>query len=198
MRKLPKELDNPFDNMVLDTVESTVDFFYNIGFTPNGVTTLSLISGLYAVYKFANHEFYQSALLHLLSYYFDCLDGHLARKYNMISEFGDYYDHTKDWIVTGLMFYHLGKFYWNIDNNIKYIIPFIVIIIMYGVFHHMGCQEIYYGQHTTTTSIFLDSCKAKDKKEAAELLKSSRHLGCGTAILVITAFIALADTFHKA
>jgi len=197
MRKLPSELDNPFDNMVLDLVESTVDFFHDVGFTPNGVTTLSLISGLYGVYKFANFEFYQSAFLHLISYYFDCLDGHLARKYNMTTEFGDYYDHTKDFIVSGLLFYHMAKFYWTVEHNIKYIIPIIVIIVLYGVFHHMGCQEIYYGNHTETMSIFLDSCDAKDKKEAAKLLKSSRHLGCGTAILLITVFIALADTFHK-
>lgn len=197
MRKLPKELDNPFDNMVLDNVESTVDFFYNIGFSPNGITTLSLISGLYGVYKFANHEFYQSAFFHLLSYYFDCMDGHMARKYNMTSEFGDYYDHTKDFIVAGLMFYHMGKFYWNNENKIKYIIPLIALIIIYGVNRHMGCQEIYYGSHTATTSIFLDSCDAKNKEEAAVILKSSRHLGCGTAILVITAFIAFAQTIEK-
>ena len=31
-----------------------------------------------------------------VGYFFDCMDGHFARKYNMVTEFGDMYDYITD------------------------------------------------------------------------------------------------------
>ena len=50
-RKLPKNLDNPIDNFILDYIVDPLNpLFYKIGMTPNKLTGLSGIFGLLSVY----------------------------------------------------------------------------------------------------------------------------------------------------
>ena len=46
-------------------------------------------------------------LFFFISQVFDVFDGYLARRYNMSSKFGDYFDHIADAIKTILLFYIL-------------------------------------------------------------------------------------------
>lgn len=197
MRKLPYEIDIPFDNINLDLIDNTVDFFNDLGFSPNGITTLSLISGLYSIHKFIKQEYYLSAFGYIVSYYFDCMDGHMARKFKMVSEFGDYYDHIKDLLVGALLLYYIGNFYYNMKSNYKYVILFIVIITIYISSVQMGCQEIYSGTSTNTTSIYMHLCSATTKEEAYNVMKYTRHGGTGTLTLVIAGIICFAEIVKK-
>ena len=49
-----------------------------------------------------NNNYILACIYYFISYFFDVLDGIYAREYNMVSEFGDYYDHIKDIVVTDL------------------------------------------------------------------------------------------------
>ena len=51
-RKIPAEYDNPIDNIILDNVEKLNPIFKEFNFTPNMITTLSLIVGLIALYLY--------------------------------------------------------------------------------------------------------------------------------------------------
>lgn len=190
MRKIPSHLENPFDDILLETADYSVDKLYNAGFTPNGVTTLSLIFGLLSIYFLCIESYMMSSIMYLISYYFDCLDGHLARKYNMISEFGDYYDHIKDYFVGILILIILFKQYYKIDNNSKYLI-WILPVIMLTSCVQMGCQEIHNNNDVPVLKIFKKICKATNKEEAEKILKISKYFGCGTLTLVICGLILL-------
>ena len=45
-RKLPSKYENPVDLFFITIAEAINPIFYKIGFTANGITTLSLIFGL--------------------------------------------------------------------------------------------------------------------------------------------------------
>ena len=44
------------------------------------------------------------AIILLIFYFMDCLDGHFARKYNMVTVFGDYFDHFVDILSLSLLY----------------------------------------------------------------------------------------------
>ena len=50
MRKIDSDYENPIDNVLIDSGIKTLPFFKSIGFTPNLITTLSLIFGLISVF----------------------------------------------------------------------------------------------------------------------------------------------------
>ena len=100
-RKLPPEMEHPIDNLNINIGASLSPYFKNLNFTPNTLTTISLITGLLSVYYYTQQNYIYSAILFYISYMFDCWDGYYARRYQMISKFGDKYDHIKD-VVVGL------------------------------------------------------------------------------------------------
>jgi hypothetical protein len=54
MRKIERDDENPIDNIIIDSCDIIKPYFYKLGFTPNGITTLSLIFGLLSKYPFFN------------------------------------------------------------------------------------------------------------------------------------------------
>jgi phosphatidylglycerophosphate synthase len=79
--------------------------------TPNQVTTLSLLSGLFSAACFTFGDYLLNiigSLLLTLSYTLDNCDGEVARVKNMSSEFGAKYDDMVDWMVDASFFAALG------------------------------------------------------------------------------------------
>jgi phosphatidylglycerophosphate synthase len=99
MRKIPCDLENPIDNVLYDLSDWMCPFFYKTGHTPNMITTYSLITGVLSCYFLWKGHILLFGIFYAISFFFDCMDGHFARKYNMTSKFGDMYDHIKDNIV---------------------------------------------------------------------------------------------------
>ena len=93
MRKIPKTLENPIDNIIIEDSENISSLFYKYKLTPNYVTSLSNISALIVIIFLLNSNYYFASFFVMVAYFFDCLDGHIARKYKQTSKFGDYYDH---------------------------------------------------------------------------------------------------------
>lgn len=102
---MPRELDNPLDNIMTDLAELTAPMYKIFEMTPNQLTTISLIFGVLSSPLLHYGYNYASAFIFLLSFYFDTVDGVYARKYNMITVFGDYYDHICDILKVILLFY---------------------------------------------------------------------------------------------
>ena len=50
MRKIPREYENPIDNINLDFAEFMCPYFKVLNLTPNDLTTISFIFGLLSVY----------------------------------------------------------------------------------------------------------------------------------------------------
>ena len=98
-RYIPLNYENFIDKYIVQYCKVFYPFFKKLNFTPNTLTTFSLVLGLLTCYTFYKKKYKLSAILLFSSYIFDVLDGDYARKYKMVTKFGDYYDHIKDLIV---------------------------------------------------------------------------------------------------
>ena len=157
MLKLPLEYTDPVDVILCRHIDSIQPYFYKLGFTPNMLTTISLICHLISMYFFVyNKKYYTffSVLFFGLAYYFDCFDGHFARSYNMTTEFGDFYDHASD-LFKSILFLVLIYKYFNSDFIFSFL--YIIIFLFFGCMY-IGCQEIYYKNPSFTLKIFKHLC----------------------------------------
>ena len=187
-RKIPQKVENPLDNILIDIAENLNPYFKKMNFTPNMITTLSLIFGILMNFYFVKKKYYFSALFLLISYFFDCMDGNYARKYNMQTKFGDYYDHIKDWLII-LIF--LVLFIRN-DKSIsfKIVSMFLIIIILLGTYIHVGCTEKYIKknkQHIENS----ESLSTVTYCPNLNYLDLTKYLGCGTFNLALILIIVL-------
>jgi phosphatidylglycerophosphate synthase len=182
MRKIKKEDENFVDDILIDLCEYVSEFVYNIGLTPNMITTLSLVFGVLAGYLLYKKMYYISCVFWMISYFLDCLDGYIARKYNQTSKFGDYYDHISDIIKVSVVLYVLYKL------NIKKFYNVSIVLGIFGLFMvcHLGCQEKQYGKndsHSLSLSKML--CPNIYFKDISSTLQITKCFGCGTFNLII-------------
>ena len=87
---------------------------HHLGVTPNQVTTLTLAIRCIATYLLYKRQHRTLAFcLFLTSWFTDALDGLMARKYNMKSEFGAHYDYIVDVFTTLILLLTLYFRYYN-------------------------------------------------------------------------------------
>ena len=191
MRKIPKHYDNPLDNVLIDCADSLCPYFHKLGFTPNGITTISLIFALLAAWALWKGYIWLFAILYAMSYFFDCMDGHYARKYKMVTKFGDIYDHAKDisagLLLMGILYYrNKDRCNWNV-----WISVIVVFILFTGLgFTHLGCQEKIYGKNQSgTLNMGKMLCPGGTKQ-----IRWTRYAGMGTWTIV---FIILVIVIEK-
>ena len=189
-RKFPSNLENPIDNLILSTGKKFYKIFRSFNFTPNHLTFISLITGLTAIYLFYKKNFLLSAIIYFISYSFDVFDGNYARTYEMVTNFGDYFDHIKDLVVNVILIIVFIKY--NSLKNFKYYIA-ITLILVVLMSLHLGCQEIYVEKDNPKNkseylSFLGDICKKLNLLEITPIL---RHFGCGTFALWVSIIIAL-------
>jgi hypothetical protein len=188
-RKLPHKIDGPIDVVLLDIIEY-IKFPRPGIFTPNMLTSLSFGFGLLACYLVYTYKFVFGAVSYSLSYFFDCADGYVARKYNMVTVFGDVYDHITDITVWVLLFYIL----YSLKPLLFLQFVPAIILMFYLSSLHFSFQEKY---TSATTSPFLRALDILNpflhdgitKTEFAGYLKYSRYFGCGTFNLFIVCMI---------
>ena len=180
MRKILFDYENPFDNFLIELSDITTPYAYNIGMNPNMITTLSNIACIITILLLLNANYYWASFFMLISYYFDCMDGHMARKYNMVSVFGDYYDHISDFVKYVAVLSTL--YYINKEKFLK-ILPIIVLLgILMTI--HMGCQEVLYDKNESKTlepiRVFCPVKNKNDTDSIENILSSTKYFGCGT------------------
>lgn len=79
-------------------------------FTPNQLTLIGLIFGLFAFFFIINGKIIYGAIFVLLSGIFDMLDGLVARTQRMMTNFGGFLDSVIDRYVDVLLFIALGLY----------------------------------------------------------------------------------------
>jgi phosphatidylglycerophosphate synthase len=182
VNKINNNIDNPFDIILYNIIDCQLELFYNLHLTPNSLTTISLIFGILAAYYFYKNNFNLAAILFLISYYFDCADGKLARKYNMTSKFGDLYDHYSDYFKFGLLF--VLMYLKSKQKTKKIIIPTIIMAVLVMIFYE--CQEKIYDKHESKSVISINIINKNNCKKYIHILK---YFAPGTFILYITGLI---------
>jgi phosphatidylglycerophosphate synthase len=201
IRKLPRHYENFIDNIILDIVDIIQPLFVKLKFTPNQITTLSIVMGIISTYYILNKDFKKGALFYMLAYILDCSDGNYARTFNLCSKFGDYFDHFGDILKIVLVLYSLNKMKYihkNKDNFNK--IGVVLILLLFLSLIHLGCQQIYYNNkyniiNTSDTLNFLYKICPANKDNVELYLKKTKYFGNGTLILFITIIILIYDKF---
>ena len=100
---------------------------------PNHITTFGIILNACALMNLLNRDFSIFIILFIMAYFCDVLDGVYARKYNMETKAGKFYDKFADWvklISTYVMFSTLYKRKITLSN-----ITIILIILIACNFH---------------------------------------------------------------
>ena len=191
MRKLPHNLEDFIDYFIVSVIDIISPLLKKLNFTPNILTTIGVLFAGASAYYFTQSNYQLAAILLFTSYFFDCADGHFARKYDMVTEFGDYYDHIADvvkyFVIFGLLFYTL-----YINNNIEIIIIIIILMVLTNM--HLGCQEKYVDFTnkqicSPSLSIVKKLCNAETKSDVDHILSYSSYCGNGTFILIVCLII---------
>ena len=155
--KIEKKYENPIDNFFVHNLCEPVSHTLNkLNVTPNIITTLGFISSLLGSYFLYNFIFYYFMPLYTFAYYCDCLDGYMARKYELSSNFGDYYDHFTD-ITQIIIFSYVIIYRYNILEHRKLILICVIMFVLLII--TQGCQE-----------------KIMDKKNNSAILSSYKNM----------------------
>jgi phosphatidylglycerophosphate synthase len=117
-----------------------------------------------------------------MSYYLDCVDGHYARKYNMTSKFGDYFDHYSDILKILLLLYCM----YQKDKKMAMINSIILGVLLVLMTVHFGCQQkIKEEKHEDEPFMNISKQFCPDPN----WIHKTKHFGSGTFYLIVLMMI---------
>ena len=178
MRKISKDIEGPIDNIIIDIASHYSDSYKKHGYTPNILTTISLIFGIISAFLFYKSFNVLAFIMFIIAYYYDCADGFFARKYNMTTEFGDMYDHISDVSKILLIF---SIMYCKNKNKFITFLPIMIIPFMLSLIH-LGCQEIIYDTNESPSLHHLSyTCISKPDK----IMKFTKYFSTGTFFIIV-------------
>ena len=184
MNNIPEIYDDPFDIILYKIANILCPYAKAIGLTPNMITTLSNIFFIITIILLLKSYYIIALFTFIISYYFDCMDGHMARKYKMFSKYGELYDHGSDIIkyiviIITLIYIDYDKFIISL--------PFALILI-FGSLVKRGCYQLYTEINDSPTLSFSEKlCPTKKNKELMlNIIKYIRYFGSGTIILYVS------------
>lgn len=190
VNKLPDELDNPFDLMLYRHIDDTLPLYKALGFTPNGLTTVSLLLGLFTAYAVYHRHFLVAALTWFLSYYYDCADGKMARRYHMTSAYGDWYDHASDWVKHGALFYVLFLLLRRPSTQRFMAVAVTVLFLLLGLIaHQMSCQERFTDTSQTSQSLAFLQMLSTSADQCQRNMPVTRYFTPGTVTVYLCLLI---------
>lgn len=191
-RKIDRSMENPIDNILIDISYHVGQAIKHIPYmSPNVITSLSLIVSLYAVYKIFNGFYMIGGILFFFQYFLDCLDGNFARSNNMVTDFGDYYDHISDSVTSIALIAVILVLKIKVKTKALFLFSLLIFCILLSV--QLDCQEKNsVAQKSDTLSFFCGGmCSNKN------YIYKSRYLGSGTVNLMISLFIINIDFINK-
>jgi phosphatidylglycerophosphate synthase len=145
--KIHDNLESPFTTSVLlNNCDEVADNFEQVSVHPNSITIFRAMLSLLAIYLVWIKKPKIAALFYFSNYFFDCMDGIVARKFDKCTVLGDTLDHIADVgaffgiFVVIMIRYPMNKF-WLI----------MIAVFFGGTLIHLGFVETY-----TTSCLNLD------------------------------------------
>lgn len=128
----------PINNMLVDPL-------YCMGFTPNMITILSTLFTFYSIYQLSRGNNMFASLLYIIGYVLDGVDGKMARRYSLGSDFGMVIDLVSDNISNIALFYYIA----SSRRDFKYFKSLIIInttlsfmlLLSYGINEAIASYE---------------------------------------------------------
>lgn len=191
VNKLHDDYECFFDIYLYKFINTHLSVYYKLGFTPNMVTTLSIFFGILAAYFIYAGQCNVAALMWLIAYYMDCVDGKLARQYNMVTQFGDYYDHFGDIFKYILVIFVLFQSNVRKTSDRQWIYIFVFLSILSIQIIHMGYQETVYNKDNESPMLnIIKKIVLFFDCEPEKRIHYTKYFGCGTinicfALLII-------------
>ena len=191
VNKLDYKYECPIEFYIFKFIDSHIHIFYKLGMTPNMLTTLSIIFGLLAASQIMKNRLWLASIFWLIAYYFDCVDGKFARKYNMVTKFGDIYDHIGDMFKVIAVL--IALFYSNKEKTSVRQWIYICIILFLGILQilHMGYQESIYNKKDESPYLNIIRSLFVNEENAKHIIHYTKHFGCGTWFLCFSILIIL-------
>lgn len=206
-RKIHPAFENPIDNVIIDIGTAVNIPLRKIGITPNMLTTVSLVLGLLGAWTVYKQSFYLGALLVFMAYFFDCMDGNMARKYDMVTVFGDYYDHIADLVKIAFL---LIAVLISPSLPLTFKIGFVIVNMIFAGASsvHLGCQErvyrkrVYHATRTRSRERILENgtltpMEALCPGNPDDSIRISRYFGTGTFFTILCLSLIIAPCYKS-
>lgn len=148
------------NNLFFPLATRLIDPLKNIGLTPNMVTYLSTIFTFLSIYYFNLDNRIYATISYLIGYLLDCVDGKMARKYKMTSNYGMAIDLVSDNVSNAVLIGFLIQKY-GFDN---YYVLFL-IFMSYMISISYGLNEAIDSYKTTGNDNFLERKEKQLEKE---------------------------------
>ena len=149
------------DTGIYKVVKYVDKFFYELNATPNMITTLSIPFGLLGLYFFYRNNYWSIPIFYMYLL-LDYADGYYARKHDMVTKFGDWYDHIRDSILIILL---IIVIMYKVKSSKKYKVLFYslcFILFTFGslIVIYFACNEKKLSNNDSVSCIF--RCCIKD------------------------------------
>ncbi len=190
-KKISSNYENPIDNILLNITVKLNPVYRYLNFTPNILTTFSLVITLVGLYIYTKNYIILGPILYFIGYYFDCADGNYARKYNMQTTFGDYYDHIADVFKIVVLIYIIYKS--NIKNSTKIFIFIVLLLLIILTQIHLGCQEKIYNNSYESYTLSMLKPLCYDESNIIYI----RYFGTGTLYFIIMLILIFLKDINK-
>lgn len=175
-RKLPDKYEEPISVFMYQLIELTSNIITN-KIHPNIITLSNILLRIYIMHNLQKNIYKNIPIYIIFSCFLDYLDGYIARKYNMITELGDYLDHIGDTVFLLFILYIMIT---KLNNKYKNKILFILFLFVISNLINLGCQEKYYPANESNTLYTLKKfCISK------KLLNLSKFFGMLSAYIFI-------------
>lgn len=159
--------------------------------SPNVITTFRNLILLKICHKvFFKNDFKNLPVYVFLIAVLDCVDGEYARKYKMITKFGDNYDHISDFITNTILLFIIYKYS---DNKYNFIVA---LLFLFTASQQMICSERYRKNYlnlnTSRDSLnrFGFLCKPQTREGLENKLEKYRFLGYGTYYMILAILVS--------
>lgn len=190
--KIPKNLENPLDNIFVYLADQATPFFREMNWTPNMITSMCVFFLLVSVYLLLRGQLIGFAICYVISYWFDVLDGYFARRYSMETDFGDNYDHITD--ILGFLILLIACFalYRRFFTGTKIIVTLGFLFLSFVQF---GCQEKWSLYHNSSGSLsqLKRICPASDRQGLEKVMSVTRYFGSASLIIYMITLVFLLD-----
>lgn len=184
--KILESQNHPFDVFLYKIIRHITPTFKKLNFTPNFITLLSLVFSVIGIYLFYKQTLLPlAAFLLLVGYLCDCWDGYFARKYNMVSRFGDYFDHGSDIIKYILYIVVLFKLKRNNNHFIKYMIA--IGVLSFLLLIQLGCEEKIYNKSNESETLKLTKLLCPNKK----MIRLTKYFGAATLMITMAVIMLI-------
>ena len=190
--KLDINYNCPIDSSINKILEYILPVFYKIGLTPNIITMFSFVFHLLSLYQLYIYNIKNGIIFWSIAYFLDVADGSMARKYNMITEYGDFLDHGNDSIFILGLTYLIFIRYRFYELNIGII--FVVLILSYLSFMHVNYQEKILEEKNQESKSFslVFNTNSISLDQAKKNIKYTRFFGLGVLNIIYMILFYLA------